>query len=201
MTRPVACQDCNAIAGDEYEACRPARASMLTKIGAVELLGERGFSLPNLVRAALAANDRLKLYFSVLQTAVRHADHPEASPVDLSADRLAAGVRDTWLDEVPAAAERGGDAYFIPEIPRLRSAIVEDLGAMARPVLQAKPDAELDRRLRSWLEWCAALPDDRLTGDTIARIVHGQRQCGDSAQLPVIDLHRALNGVAARLAM
>ena len=44
---------------------------------AVASLGQHRLMLPVWVKAALAANDRLKVYLSVLQAASSHADHPD----------------------------------------------------------------------------------------------------------------------------
>jgi hypothetical protein len=51
---------------------------------ALATLGQRGLLLPVWVKAALAANDRLKLYLTVLQAAASHAEHPEHDASDLS---------------------------------------------------------------------------------------------------------------------
>lgn len=44
----------------------------------VASLGQHRLMLPARVKAALAANDRLKVYLTVLQSAASHAAHPSA---------------------------------------------------------------------------------------------------------------------------
>ena len=61
----------------------------MEKSDAVATLGEQAPALASLlrpaqVRAALKANDRLKLYLSVLQAAHAHAHHPREAALDLS---------------------------------------------------------------------------------------------------------------------
>ena len=48
----------------------------MQKSQTLALLGEQGLLLPVWVKAALVANDRLKLYLTVLQAAAAHAGHP-----------------------------------------------------------------------------------------------------------------------------
>lgn len=48
----------------------------MQKTAVVASLGQRGLLLPGWVMAALRANDRLKVYLSVLQAARSHATHP-----------------------------------------------------------------------------------------------------------------------------
>jgi len=63
----------------------------MRKEEAVAALGQRSLLLPGWVQAALAANDRLKLYLSLLQEAARHAGDPQAAVTDWSAE-FAGGV-------------------------------------------------------------------------------------------------------------
>ncbi|HYM91434.1 MAG TPA: hypothetical protein VEW91_07370 [bacterium] len=66
------------------------------------------------MNAALAANDRLKYSFSILQMALAHADHPEQPASTLRRERLAAGIDDPRLDDTVATAQRDGDRYRAP---------------------------------------------------------------------------------------
>ncbi len=50
--------------------------SAMEKSRIVEALGEEGLRLPALLNEALAANDRAKYLFTVLQVAQGHAEHP-----------------------------------------------------------------------------------------------------------------------------
>ena len=72
---------------------------MADKLHIIESLGEQRLVLPSRVNAALAANDRTKYYFTLLQAAVAHAEHPERHAADLrqsvrlAASRTTAAVR------------------------------------------------------------------------------------------------------------
>src|SRR3974390_2830231 len=72
---------------------------MTSKGSMIDALGERALLLPHKLEEALAANDRLKVCFTLLQAAERHADHPEEPVPDFSAERHAAGM-DGGLDEL-----------------------------------------------------------------------------------------------------
>lgn len=82
----------------------------MEKSDAVATLGEQAPALASLlrpaqVRAALKANDRLKLYLSVLQAAHAHAHHPREAALDLSREIAAADItvraEADWLHDLP----------------------------------------------------------------------------------------------------
>ena len=54
----------------------------MRKEQAVASLGQQSLLLPAWVKAALAANDRLKLYLTLLQSAAQHAAAPDTSVPD-----------------------------------------------------------------------------------------------------------------------
>lgn len=62
----------------------------MEKTEAVATLGQDELLKPARVKAALAANDRLKLYLSVLQAADMSADKGDVPPLDLSREFAAA---------------------------------------------------------------------------------------------------------------
>ena len=78
---------------------RPATMSQKTRI--VDTLGEQSLLRPTVINAALAANDRAKYYFTLLQTAVLRAQRPDSRAPDLRRERLACGVDNEVLDMMP----------------------------------------------------------------------------------------------------
>lgn len=89
----------------------------MEKAHIIDALGESGLLLPTLLNAALAANDRAKYYFSLLQMAQSRAQHPDAPASDLRVERQAAGIADEACDGIVAASSRGeGDLYRIPQV-------------------------------------------------------------------------------------
>lgn len=173
----------------------------MQKAQAVSSLGEHRLMLPAWVKAALAANDRLKVYLSVVQAAAAHAAHPNGEPADLGKEMAAAGLDLAWLREVATAARRLEDDLALPDLPRLAKSIEDDLATMARPVLEMAPvGAEPHLRVRQWLDWLRALPPDRLTHKHVDSLTRGRRDEGDSLHLLVMDLHKQLNRLATELA-
>ena len=181
----------------------------MRKAQAVALLGNSTLSLPAWVRAALAANDRLKLYLSLLQAAAAHADHPERAALDLAREMAAAGVQDDWLHDLPASATRAGETVCIPELARLLQRLAADLAVMARPVLAdgEAQHGDLPQRVQDWTqrlqarsEAARAAGGERLGADELSDLTHGDRHRGGSLHLLVMDLHKALNRVGASLA-
>ncbi|HRQ02436.1 MAG TPA: phosphate transport regulator [Ottowia sp.] len=182
----------------------------MEKSDAVASLGAEAPALSSLlrpaqVRAALKANDRLKLYLSVLQAASAHAHHPREAALDLSREIAAADIsaraEADWLHDLPATAVReGADALRVPDLPRLGLRLHDDLGVMARPLIEgAGANAALAARVARWQGSLQALAGPVLTAAQIESLTHGQRERGDSLHITVMDLHKALNRLAAEL--
>jgi uncharacterized protein Yka (UPF0111/DUF47 family) len=168
----------------------------MEKIEAVATLGQTELLKPARVRAALAANDRLKLYLSVLQAAHEHASGADAPVLDLSREFAAAGVKAPWLAEVAVNAFREGKLLHIADLPRLTELIGADLRLMGRPV---EGQGDLDARVEHWCGWLAQLQPDTLSSDDLRALTSGKRGKDDSLHLLVMDLHKAINHLAAEL--
>ncbi len=182
----------------------------MDKSDAVASLGQTSLLQPTRVRAALQANDRLKLYLTVLQAAAAQAGHPERSPLDLSREIAAAGVSATdeadWLHDLPATARSRGQAVHLPDLPRLARGLHDDLLTMARPLLDDAAEHEVfAARVQHWAQRLAAIDGPALDTALLNALTHGHRDShgkpgADSLHLTVMDLHKALNRLAARLA-
>ena len=182
----------------------------MEKSDAVATLGEQAPALASLlrpaqVRAALKANDRLKLYLSVLQAAHAHAHHPREAALDLSREIAAADItvraEADWLHDLPATAAGEADgALRVPDLPRLALRLADDLGVMARPLVEGDgADAAFAERVTHWQAELNALSGPVLAAAQIEALTHGQRARGDSLHIMVMDLHKALNRLAAGL--
>ena len=193
----------------------------MRKSDAVAAMGPSTLLLPAWIKAALVANDRLKLYLTVLQAAAAHAEHPEREALDLGRETASAGAEGRWLQDVPAVCSRVNGAFVIPELRRLAQRLVVDLGVMARPLLD--PHREKDDpgpRVKHWLDWLAAIGSknsggETLTSEQLRLLTDGKRgtkrdgkrgdvQDGhdfgaDSFHLLVMDLHKQLNHLAGSL--
>ncbi len=73
----------------------------------LETLGEDGLGLPSQIETGLAANDRLKYYFSLLQVSRSHAENPDQASPSLRQERIVAGIANSALDQTVAAAPQG----------------------------------------------------------------------------------------------
>ena len=181
----------------------------MLKESAIATLGEHSLLLPAWIKSALAANDRIKLYLSVIQAAVLHADRPEAAIIDLSQERAAAGVREEWIDEVAVSAARSGDVIFLPELPRLAQTLATDLRIMARPLVEGtnrdlakdlkSAHGGIATRLDQWTAWLATLGSEHLSAEAVTRLESGDRKAGDSVHILVMDMHKLINRLAATL--
>jgi hypothetical protein len=174
---------------------------MTEKTRILDSLNERTLLLPSLVNMALAANDRVKYRFTLLQTAQSHAERPEAPSTRLRSERMAAGVQDGQLDEVvDGSLKVDGGRYRIPMSPAIVREALADVAEMLEPLRTAEvADAgDYAQRLQAF-----ALPEirnDELAAETIRTLTSGDRASGDSLHLLVMDMHRALNALQASLA-
>jgi uncharacterized protein Yka (UPF0111/DUF47 family) len=165
------------------------------KTQVLESLGEEALKLPAQIEAGLAANDRLKYYFSLLQVARSHADQPGQPASSLKQERLAAGVRDGNLDQMVAGTRKVGTAYRLPGSGHLIAAIADDARIMAAPAELATHD-----RLIILLKNLPEANDDLVEGPAINSITQADRNHGDSLHKLVMDLHKALNAMQIGLA-
>ncbi len=173
----------------------------MQKSQVVAALGEHRLMLPAWVKAALRANDRLKVYLTVVQEASSHARHADRAVPDLGREIAAAGLNTAWLHDVVALARRVDDGLVVPDMSALVKCLEGDLGIMARPVLETTPpDDDLQRRLQQRLAALRALAADRWSDPQVAELTEGRRGDRDSLHLLVMDLHKKINALAAGLA-
>ncbi|MEI9899821.1 MAG: hypothetical protein WDN31_06325 [Hyphomicrobium sp.] len=104
---------------------------MVTKSKIVAELGEADLVLPDRIAEALTANDHVKYYFALLQTARANADHPAVPAPDLKAERLASRISDDRLDGIVAGTRRpAAQHYAIPQIDAILEHIMAGIGTM-----------------------------------------------------------------------
>ena len=109
---------------------------MTAKVQIVEQLGEAQVLLPELLAAALEANDRAKVRMTLLQEAAAHAQNPASPPHTLDAERRAAGLdQPVFASTVRDARALDGGRFAIPGARALLSGLYADIDAMMAPVL------------------------------------------------------------------
>jgi uncharacterized protein Yka (UPF0111/DUF47 family) len=175
----------------------------------LEELGEGAVLLPERINRALAANDRVKYFLTLLQAARDHAEHQGSDASWLKQDREASGVSDTSFDTVVIGSARiAENVLHIPHAERLHTLVVEGLGAMLEPlnVVAADDDAERPRydhyrqRLDQLLATAPRLEADHVPTEYIDAMTRARQGEDDSIHLLVMDLHRELNRLQQRVA-
>ncbi len=177
----------------------------MLKDKAVASLGQQSLLMPAWITAALAANDRLKLYLSLTQAAAQHARKPEDSVGNWSQELARAGLRDArWTQDLVRHAYYDDGTLVLSHMPQLLQALGDDLQIMARPVVDGgmAPDATtFKQRQDYWLQRLQSMHDDEgLQTDTLTALTHGNRKSGDSFHLLVMDLHKQINTLASSVA-
>jgi len=175
----------------------------MLKEKAVASLGRQSLLLPAWFNAALLANDRLKLYLSMLQSAAEHAAAPAVPIADWSCDLAQAHLHDAqWLQELVKSAYFDNETLVIPQLTQLLNALTNDLTLMARPLCDAggKAHPDLVERRDQWLQKLHALEDDDgLNREILVDLTHGDRKRPDGFHILVMDLHKQLNAMASEV--
>ena len=179
---------------------------MSTKQGIIGSLGEKQLLLPGLVQSGLAANDRVKYFFTLLQLAQEQCEQPAQNPPDLAREREACGVADAEFDGV-IAASRGlpGGRCRIPGAAALLARVQGCLKDMLAPLELAQElglDSGADeyrKRLAAVAKLARGARKDLVPAALISALTSGERKRGDTAHLLVMDLHKALNRLQGEL--
>jgi len=167
----------------------------------IEQLGQADLLLPSLLAEGLAANDRVKVRLSVLQAAANHARDPASARFDLIGECRDAGIDHVALETlVNRATLSAGERISAPGLGNLRAAILDDVAIMIRAV-KAGDAAEADRAVAR----LAAIQAGPLeSSDDVALAEIGRLTSisdgdggGDSLHRLIMDLHKALNRLAA----
>jgi uncharacterized protein Yka (UPF0111/DUF47 family) len=178
----------------------------MIKRAIVDVLGEQDLLLRELVDAALEANARAKYYFTLLQLARAHAELPDAPPPDLRVEREVAGIDDARLDTVVGASRTLGNRYRIPMLKEILQQLFADIRSMISPLRIATRDkddarvASFERRLATMAGVFSLRPAMTITAEAIGVLTSSDADRGDSAHLLVVELHKAIDALAASLA-
>ena len=175
--------------------------SVMAKERMIAALGEDQLLLPGLLSGALAANDRVKYLLTLLQSA-RSAADGTGGATSLRDERLACGVDDSQLDRVvsESAPERHG-SYRVPGAERLSERAVEEVRTMLAPLERAGVPvaSELSRRADG-VAAGLSVNGDLIADEDVSRLTAGRDGAADSLHLVVMDAHRELNALEARIA-
>lgn len=171
---------------------------MTVKQAVIAELGEREILAPEFIARSLEANDRIKYYFALLQTARDNADSPRVPVIDLKAERIASQLDDDWLDDVVAGTRKAqAGTYCVPRGPELLRRIKAEIVVM----LDCLPAAERDQ-LQARADKLE-LPEPHqgaISGRLILAMTSSDRKTGDSLHLVVMDAHKAINRLQAATA-
>jgi uncharacterized protein Yka (UPF0111/DUF47 family) len=162
------------------------------------VIGECELGRATQVNAALAANDRIKYYLSLLQMAVAHADHPEQPSDTLRRERLVCGIDELSLDDVVSTTRREGNFYRIPGCAKVLDAAAQELRIMAAPA--ADEQGSFAHRLEGLLGKLPAPADGLILGESIQEIARAGEGKQDSIHQFVMDMHKRLNAMQVELA-
>ncbi|HZO79312.1 MAG TPA: DUF47 family protein [Solirubrobacteraceae bacterium] len=167
----------------------------------IAALGEEHLLVPEAVASALAANDRVKYLLTLLQSARSAADGTGGVP-SLRDERLACGVADPRLDRVVSESARERDGWYrVPGAQRLSERAVEEVRTMIVALEGAGVPAatELGRRAGGVAATLTVM-GDLIAADDVTRLTAGRDGAADSLHLVVMDAHRELNALEARIA-
>ena len=151
--------------------------------------------------AELAANDRVKVRIDLARSrrTVREPSHPPAS---LDAECRAAGLDPVPINSLVRNAQSRTGRLAAPELTALREAIFADVASMVHAVEAGAPaeaKAAADR-LAAIDAQLSAEPANEIAAAEIGKLIGVSEAGEDSLHRLVMDLHKALNRLAARCA-
>jgi uncharacterized protein Yka (UPF0111/DUF47 family) len=166
----------------------------------VRELGQSDILLPALVAEGLAANDRIKLRLSALQAAAQHAKEPARAVSDLTLESRAAGIAPAMLVTLIGGAHSAGEGRIVaPGLAPLLKDIDADAEAMVRAVAAGDPPGGeiFQTRLASLRAAGHLEASSEIETARIGRLTGVAQEGADSLHRLVMDLHKALNRLAA----
>jgi hypothetical protein len=154
---------------------------MPAKTDILEHLGETALLLPHLINEALTANDRVKYWLTLFQTARDHADHPRMEVPSLRHEREAAGVDDASLDAIVSASTRDGNMVCVPQAATIHARVLDGLREMLEPLkVVAADDATMTQTYEGYQQ--------RLDSPRGVRIAAASSGSESSLQFALFDL-------------
>ncbi|WP_342627712.1 hypothetical protein AAC691_16610 [Nguyenibacter vanlangensis] len=180
----------------------------IQKQEAVAALAQPALLLPNLLAEALAANGRIKFALSWLQAAEASAGRDDRQPfAGLTAERTLAGLDHAVLYDPPALLERTQAGLRVPQAGAVIAALLDDLSRMRRAAEAGAAAGLLDQAaadglgMREHAQRAAIrVADDVLPPGLVSQLCRVPAEGADSLHRLVMDLHRAINDIAAGLA-
>ena len=161
-------------------------------------IGETELQPASRLNEALAANDRIKYVFSLLQLALAYAEHPDNSEATLKKERIASGIDDPDLDAVIAGSRISGKLCHVPGATKILIRLAADLRLMAAPVVADKP-LEFTLRLETSLKAMPSAQDDLLDPVAISAMMQAGSDHPNSLHRLVMDMHKRLNALQAAI--
>ena len=174
----------------------PQKATILSELGAEQLL------LPERTNSALVANDRVKYYFTLLQSAKAHADDPNTASSNLKQEREAAGIENGLLDRVVEETIKVDANYRIPSAELIFSEMRKCMQQMILPLVSKAEDQAVREIESRYSMLMAKLPtgeDEIVSAEAIMKVTSVRRESGDSLHLLVMDIHKLLNSLQGKL--
>jgi len=169
----------------------------------VEQLGQAEILLPSLIAEGLAANDRIKVRMSALQAAVHHAREPAHPATELQVECRAAGIAPAALAALIGGAHLASDGRMVaPNLARLMGEIHDDAATMVHAVSAGNPSEgeTLNARLAAIRTAGLLEATNEMEITRISKLTGVAQDGGDSLHRLVMDLHKAINRLAANCA-
>jgi len=166
----------------------------------IEQLGQADILLPSLVTEGLAANDRIKVRMSALQATAHHAQQPDSAVSDLSIECRAAGIPPAPLATLIGGAHSAGDGRMsAPGLTGLMKEIKDDVVTMIRAASagNAAEGETMHARLAAIGSRALIDASNEIAIAEVARLTGVAPDGSDSLHRLVMDLHKALNRLAA----
>lgn len=168
-------------------------------------LGENTIILPEAVNSGLVANDKIKYFLTLLQSAKIKAATNQPFKTNLRIERENAGINNVIYDNViEESFEIKENTFYIPGLVNILKEIFVCIEEMIKPLYFIKKEEKYEsynNRLKKLIDSIEVVEKNTISINSIEILTSGQREKGDSIHLLVMDLHQELNNLLASLSL
>jgi hypothetical protein len=168
-------------------------------------LGEKRIILPDLIKEGLIANDRVKYFFTLLQSAKLKVLNQKDITTSLLEESEKAKIEDTNYDDILENCSLiRENTIYIPGLQRILKEIYKCITIMIKPLeltVKAEKSEDYVKRFSQMHIILLKNYNDIINVELIDSIISADRIKQDTPHLLVMDLHKELNNLFSLIAL
>lgn len=168
-------------------------------------LGEKRIILPDLIKEGLIANDRVKYFFTLLQSAKLKVLSQKDITTGLLGEREKAKIEDANYDDIlECCILIRENTIYIPGLQRILKEIYKCITIMIKPLeltIEAEKSKGYVNRFSLMQNTLLTNYNDIIDFEVIDSIISADRRVRDTPHLLVMDLHKELNNLLSLITL